>query len=275
MLQPIRAFLLILSVWLCLQDRFKTVLGKDEMFIFFHVIAWPLGVLITMIPYMRIHKYKVEIFGNYIASKGCQSNFTFYLRNNGTRCLVEKDGADIILTFYFITVLLIVATNIVFGGVFYRVYQNWKKKQRKIDTQCTRAVGFIVAANNSKNIVMSSIQYSLIGFIYIITYFPIVVYKVYVIYHGPPEHYTNILFFFVIYSFVMGNFTSVMNILFYGFFSKVFRCEVVRLFLLLWAKFKAAKQNLLQRVTNFSLPQRDSLTFSHTSSFTDYYSESD
>ena len=245
------------------------------MFILFQCIVWPFGLLVTIIPYTRFYEYEVSIIASYITYKGCQPNFTFILKNNGTQCLVNDDGANLMLAFYYITMVLIISTNLVFAAAFFQVFLNWKKKQREIDEQCSRSVGFIVAATNSKNVVISSIQYSVIGFIYIITYFPIVVYKLSIIYNGPPENYTNVLLFFVVYTFIIGNCTSVMNILFYGFFSKIFRTEMIRLFAVLCARFRNCRKGLQQRVAIFSLQRRDSLNSSRISSFTDYYSDSD
>ena len=131
------------------------------MFFFFNCIAWPLGFLETVIQYIHMDKYKIAFFENYVTSESCQSNFTFVLRENGTKCLLGEYGAPFLASYYIFAFVVIVATNVVFVGVFIRAYINWRKTERQVEAraeQLSRAVGFIVAASSHRNLLISSIQ---------------------------------------------------------------------------------------------------------------------
>ena len=269
-----RAFLLILTVWLSLQDRFNLSLGKDRLFLFFNCITWLSGLIGPIILFSDIGIYKIEFVGNYVTSNGCQSNFTFYVTQNGSKCLMDTTGANIFATYYLIMCFLVLATNFVFGMVFIRIFINWRKTKRRllnVREQNSRALGFIVAANNQRNIVLSSIQYSAIGLIYTVTYLPISIYQVYIIYNGPPEEWQEVLLAVTIYRVITNNFTSVMNILFYGFFSRVFRGEMIRISLLLWAKVQQFRSELARKITNHGIQNETSTILD----VTDYATDSD
>ena len=244
------------------------------MFLTFSFITWPFGLIFSSIPYLRIHDYKVKFFGNYIIAKACQPNFTFHLSDNGTKCLVNEDGQFLLASHSVIALILILATNVTFCLVFFQTYSNWKKKHQQlvrniIDAECKRAVGFIVAANQSKNIAISSIEYSIVGLIYTVTYVPVCIYQLLTIFYGPPIHANTFITVAVVYDFMARNFTSIMNILFYGFFSKVFRGEMFRIAGSLRWKLQAAQRDIQQRLTNFSQFRRASDTSTDTC-YTDF-----
>ena len=140
----------------------------------------------------------------------------------------------------------------VFGMVFIRIYINWRKSKLRAlntDEQNSRAVGFIVAANHQKNVLISSIQYSVVGLIYAVAYLPVGVYQIFTIYNGPVENKQGVLLAATIYNLISNNFISVMNILFYGFFSNVFRGEMVRIILLQWERLQILRKSLKRRIS--------------------------
>ena len=123
--------------------------------------------------------------------------------------------------------------------------------------------------------ILDSIQYSVIGFIYAVTYFPVTVYKIYVVYYGPVEKYPNFLVTIVAYNFITNNFTSVMNILFYGFFSKVFRGEMIRIFWQFCRKLRNFHQDVQQRIPDVSSRFRGSSRLPYSSACTNYDTDTD
>ena len=207
------------------------------MFFIFNCIAWPFGLFPSVLLYSDVATYDVAFVGNYVTSNGCQLNFTFVLKDNGTKCLMDNQGSQLWLAYYYMGAIFIAGTNFLFMGVFFQLFRGWRRTKRLENTEelYGQSVGFIVSsvssdANNRKNLLVSSLQYSLVGFVYTVTYFPISLYQIYVIYNGPDDNGDGIILVLTIYSAIINDFTSIMNILFYGFFSKVFRGEMTRIF---------------------------------------------
>ena len=140
-MQHFRAFFLIWVVWLSLQDQVTIIVGKNSMFIFFSCVAWPLGFITTMILYLHAGSTKLDFIANYVIPQNCQSNFTFFLMDNGTRCLIEHDGAAVWTLYYSVICALVIATNAIFFMVFMLTYNDWRKTKQLIDQ---RDVQFLV-----------------------------------------------------------------------------------------------------------------------------------
>ena len=112
----------------------------------------------------------------------------------------------------------------------------WKTFQVQANSSIQGAAGYAVAAKHSRETVISSIQFSMTGFIYIISYVPLFVKQALELYYGPPVQNKAIDLTLTVYFLTMDNFVGVMNVLFYGVFSAKFRREVRLLLKTLWRK---------------------------------------
>ena len=241
-------------------------------------IVWPLGILIPLLNYLRyIYPWNINYNSNYLTSGGCQPNLTFVYANNGTRCLVDQKGRSVLSTMYFIMLLVIIATQFMFVCIYVRLRRVWKGFQVQADTSSPGspgAAGYVVAARHSRETVISSVQFSVTGFIYIVSYFPLIVKQTLEIYYGPPTHSKGVDIALTAYFLSMDNFVGLMNVLFYGVFSSKFRKAVFKLLKTWSIKLRIYFIQVCNPIRRSSTLINDS-RLTRSSGITDFETESD
>ncbi|XP_075262791.1 uncharacterized protein LOC142354398 [Convolutriloba macropyga] len=81
-------------------------------------------------------------------------------------------------------------------------------------------------AKFSYSVLKSSLPFSVTAIIYVIIFIPIAVKQFLAAFNGPIQNKPALQFFLTLWFLCAGNFTSLMNLIFYGVLSKVLRQEV-------------------------------------------------
>ena len=128
--------------------------------------------------------------------------------------------------------ILLLLTVILFVKTVHVAYSQYKRSRAHILNYSVASLdmadGYEIAANHSFRVFKTTLRLSATAFIYVISFLPIILAQFYEIYNGPIRNPTLRLIFHLWFDF-SGNIIGTMNIVFYGYFSKVFRREMVEL----------------------------------------------
>ena len=122
------------------------------------------------------------------------------------------------------------ASEIVFGFIIYHAYIQYKRMAtlaEKTKNQSEENSSYEIAAKFSYAVLRNSVPFSITAIIYVIIYIPINLKQFFVAFNGPIQDKPGLQFFLTLWFLCAGNFTTLMNLIFYGVLSKVLRQEVV------------------------------------------------
>ncbi|XP_075264950.1 uncharacterized protein LOC142357155 [Convolutriloba macropyga] len=97
----------------------------------------------------------------------------------------------------------------------------------KTKNQSEENSSYEIAAKFSYAVLRNSVPFSITAIIYVIIYIPINLKQFFVAFNGPIQDKPGLQFFLTLWFLCAGNFTTLMNLIFYGVLSKVLRQEVV------------------------------------------------
>ena len=220
-------------VLLCcvLLNLYSTNLEKNRLFIYLNLFVWPFGILVTAITYAKPRSFSINYNENYLLSAGCQPDFKFEVSADGLDCLLVHEAYVLVISYYGIESVLVISSQMVFCLIIYRAYSQYELKAQlaqrsnELDQDIS---SHQIKVEQSYAVLMGSIPFSITSIIYIIVYIPVLTKQFVFIYKGPIEDHPGLEAFLTLWFLCAGNFTSLMNIIFYGIMCKVMRKEVTK-----------------------------------------------
>ncbi|XP_063728112.1 uncharacterized protein LOC134855504 isoform X1 [Symsagittifera roscoffensis] len=220
------SFILLCCVLLNLH---ATTVNKEKLFRVLSWVTWPCGVAVTLIFYVRPGLFPITYNKSYIFSSGCQPKYIFELADNGTKCLLIDQALAIFIPFYIVNSGLILASQVVFGFIVYRAYTQYKQMHSSAERSRNRHedhASYEIRAEFSRTVLRNSIPFSVTAIVYVIIYIPVIIQQFVLAFHGPILGYAGLDFFLKLWFLCAGNFTTLINIVFYAILSKVMRQEL-------------------------------------------------
>ena len=216
-----RSFTLLATVWLGLVGQVKY--NEASTFTIANFVVWPTGVFIALLPTLSyLYHFDMRYNGNYLAAEGCQPNFKFHVTEDGKNGVVDEKGKNSLVAFYSLVFTIVIATDVMLILIFWQAFKVWRQFQAQVQSTAAVTVGYIVAAKYSKEILKSSVKFSITGFIYMVAWLPLFIRQFIAIYIGPGYDYRSLVITQALYMLTIGNFVPMMNVLFHGFCNKVF-----------------------------------------------------
>ena len=196
-----------------------------------HCIAWPYGVILVTFS-DGIFFYPIKYKQVYLFGSGCQGDFQFEERNN--ECLLAGNGRWFFILFYTTVLILFLLSIIAYLKTFFVARKVWKDNNAKVLRNLYQDYvnddlmdGTFIAADHSYTVFKTTIRLSSTALLYIISIFPIIVVQFYALNNGPIHGKYRALY--DIWFDLLGNVIGVVNVIFYGYFSPIFRHEMIRL----------------------------------------------
>ncbi|XP_075262411.1 uncharacterized protein LOC142354033 [Convolutriloba macropyga] len=225
------SLMLILHVFLLLNPtaQFKPQ-STDCHFIIYNFLVWSCGILLPLLT-SGLPFYPLMFSNTYVATSTCRGKFTFRLNDQLSDCLLADGGKMIWLLYYFgIVAILLIA--VILCGVALRRANTLRFKPSKRKASLMKSSELVDAFNSSNShseiVWRTTIRLSLTALVYISSVLPAVIYRVYEIENGPirSENVRGVLNLWLQFA---GYIIGASNIIFYGYFSPLFRLEIVRL----------------------------------------------
>ena len=201
-----------------------------------HVCAWMYGAIIMLIS-MDWHA-PPTYSGDYLTHTGCQANMTFLLTDDKKECLLSGERCQMFQFFYGQFFALEIFSVLIFGITVYVAYQSYRKNMVNKDSPDSlthQSLGlnsslyssnnFDIAADQSYIIFKTTFRFAVTSFAYLILLMPIIGGQLYQANNGPFQNKNLRVVYGVCFSIVDSS-VAIINILFYGVFSPLFRKEL-------------------------------------------------
>ena len=221
-------------MYLTIQPKLGVSGTSTNFFSFCHLIAWPWGIALTLLT-SGVGLFDLCAHDNYLAGRGCYGNFSFVLSPNEADCLMSRPGLSVWMAYYAIEIALLILVVFLYAITLWVTHKTWKQTANKLvyhtNVKCVNKElydGDSIAASCSLTVYKTILRLSTTAFIYVVSMMPIIAAKVYRTRFGPiPDQtireWSNAL------DDLMRGVIGISNIIFYAYFSPIFRSEIKQL----------------------------------------------
>ena len=204
---------------------------RTPIFLIYNLIVWPSGLLLPLLT-SGLFWYPITYSNTYIAGDTCRGEFEFELNDDSTECLLVGNSKIIWLMYYVGIVAILVAAIFMFFLALSRASKLCKKPKKSniginSSSELFDEYHESIGCNHSQIVWKTTLRLSTAAFVYILSVATSVAFRVYEIYYGPIKH-QKLRGVSNLWLQLAGYLIGASNIIFYGYFSPLFRLETLR-----------------------------------------------